>query len=109
MAVRSKRLFGPVSTGQSGAVLYTCPAGETTLLKHLSLYLDNPSSQTVFGWINATGSPNVWLAEQVTGLRALQLRDMFVVLHPGDTLMFFVPVGNVTVTGHGAQLEGTAD
>ena len=108
-AVRSKRLFGPTTVGTTGTVVYTCPAGETALLKDLEVGPGGAAGMVVVFYIGAlsvdnrvhqvTLASNAWSSE----------RGAFIVLHPGEQLRVASSIGTVSVSGHGAELEGVAD
>lgn len=109
MAVRSKRLFGPEPIGTTSELIYTCPAGETALIKHLSLFNQGALTATVVIGINGIGANQNVVSTQVGAGLASQLTSLFIVLHPGDFLRANCSAGNFTVTGYGAELEGVAD
>lgn len=109
MGVRSKRLFGPVVTSTGATALYTCPAGETALLKYLSF--QNPGAVANVGVvrIGANVPANTVAVVNVPAGGATSLVDQFIVLHPGDELRIAASLGTLNVSGHGAELEGVAD
>ena len=109
MAVRSKRLAGPATVAANGsATLYTTPAGETALIKGVTLFAQTASTVAYLG-INGLTSGNLILAEPVALGDGVTLQT-FWVLHPGDTLeAYAVAAGALTVSIHGAELEGVAD
>lgn len=109
MAVRSKRLWGPTTITGSPVLLYTCPAGETALIKQLEVGPAGGIGATVTFYLNGTAvgtrlhslglAANSWSSEA----------GLFIVLHPGDELRAAVSTGSVQVSGFGAELEGVAD
>lgn len=109
MAVRSKRLFGPEAVAAANEVVYTSPAGETTIIKHLSFANTALVANTVSLRINASGGGATIGAWPVAGQGAEQVPDLFIVLQPGDTLNASATQSSMIVTGFGAQLEGVAD
>ena len=109
MAVRSKRLFGPVAIGTATSPIYTCPAGETALLKSLWLWPTGPTVSAVSVFINGTAAANQIGLIIVPNSAEIRLAGQFLVLHPGDTLTLRTNLGTATVAGFGAELEGVAD
>lgn len=108
MAVRSKRLFGPLVVGTTPSLVYTCPAGKTAILKGLWLW---PSSPTVTGidmFVNGTSGLN-HIAHVVTPNSGdIRLTDIFFVLNPGDTLYLSSSVTGTSFIAFGAELVGVA-
>lgn len=109
MAVRSKRLFGPTSVSTGSTLVYTCPAGETALLKHLSIANLAALGNTWSLRLNGTGGAQTIAAGTVPAGEAVQLTGLFVVMHPGDTLRCTAGQASVALTAFGAELEGVAD
>jgi len=109
MAVRSKRLWGPVSIGTTLSLVYTAPDGETTLLKHLALVNSSAVPNLLSLRLNGTGGADTIVAELVPGQGSVQLTGQFIVLQPGDQLRAIAGSASVFVSGFGAQLEGVAD
>lgn len=109
MAVRSKRLFGPVQVGTTIVPIYTCPDGETALLKTFLAVVGSITNATVRLHLNGNGATNQLLQEVVPNGVGLVLTELFIVLHPGDVLRGSASGGNLTLTGFGAELEGVAD
>lgn len=109
MAVRSKRLWGPTAVGTVNVSLYTAPAGETALVKHLSIVSANALVQVVTFRINGTGAANDVAHISVPALGDVQLPSWFWVLNPGDVLRAVGSRGDLNVAGFGAELEGSAD
>lgn len=109
MAVRSKRLWGPVDSGTGGGVVYTCPAGETALIKQIEVGAGAATGTIVSFYIGAAASGNrVHIVTLAAGQWASQ-PGLFLCLHPGETLRVVTSTGTVTSSGHGAELEGVAD
>ena len=109
MPVRSKRLFGPVQAGTGGANVYTCPAGETAILKTLTMFNPGAIATTLTMGIGSTANANVIVAQSVGNGATVVVNNLFICLHPGETLRCAAGAGNITVSGHGAELEGVAD
>lgn len=109
MAVRSKRLFGPTQVSTTIVALYTCPAGETALLKCLTAGVGSIGGTQVRLYLNGNGVTNQLAQLGVGNGESIVLTDLFIVLHPGDVLRGSASTGNLTITGFGAELEGVAD
>lgn len=109
MAVRSKRLWGPTTVSTSAVTLYTCPAGETAIIKQVSHFNTGVVQQAVSLGINGTGNGQLVVVMSTAATSTTNLLEQFIVLHPGDTLRAIANAGNATVTGYGAELEGVAD
>lgn len=109
MPVRSKRLFGPVNVGTGNFTVYTCPAGETALLKDITIF--NQAAVTNVVALRLNGNTQNQTIEGVTvgGGGSVVLSGRFIVLHPGDTLRVQATVASINITGYGAELEGIAD
>lgn len=109
MAVRSKRLFGPTGVGTGFVTLYTCPAGETALLKCLTVANTAALGNTTLFRLNGTG-PTTQLFALTVGIGGADVvNELFIVLGPGDTLRASSTQTSMVVTGFGAELEGVAD
>jgi len=109
VAVRSKRLWGPTSVGTTAVVLYTCPAGETALLKGVHAFNPGALGVTVTYTLNGTGNSNTILTTSSSSGNINADREQWIVLHPGDVLRAVGSAGTTYVTGFGAELEGVAD
>lgn len=110
MPVRSKRLFaGPVATVASFVPVYTAPAGETVILKHLVAFATNSVAKASF--LRLTSGPTAVNLLAVTGAHPFSFREhVWVVLQPGDTLdLWQESAGSWTWVLSGAELEGVAD
>lgn len=110
MAVRTKRLWDPTQVSTSNLILYTGPAGETTILKHLSVTNIVGSLSNVRLRLNGTSqSANIMDFNQAS-TSGQQFTGLFIVLQPGDVLRAIASVvDSVIITGYGTQLEGVAD
>lgn len=109
MAVRSKRLWNPTVVGVTDVVLYTCPAGETALLKCLTLVNNAAVNTSLIVKLNSVSNSGAIVEATVNNGVSEYYPDLFVVLHPGDVLRAVAGLASVIVTGFGAELEGTAD
>lgn len=108
MPVRSKRLWLGAQATLLGSVAYTCPPGETAIVKDLVLYNSTGTPiDTVVG-INGTAPQNVIHRVTVPNGGTVVLSDRFVVLHPGDTVRLVGVAAGVFVSGFGAELAGVA-
>lgn len=109
MAVRSKRLFGPLTVTTANTLAYTCPAGRTALLKWLSAANVAALGATLIsGYINGTLGGQLVLQQAVPNGLDLQL-PLWIVLHPGDIFRLKAGQASLIVSGFGAELEGVAD
>lgn len=110
MAVRSKRLFGPTAVSNaSSVILYTCPAGETALIKHVEVGPGGIGGTDVTVYLNASAPNNRIHVHRIGNGDWHTERSIFWVLHPGDTLRAITNLGTVVMSGFGAELEGVAD
>lgn len=109
MPVRSKRLFGPTVVGLVFVDLYTCPAGETTLLKCVGLYNAGIAANAVAFTINGILPAQIVARFSLAAGTGAVERELFIVLHPGDVLRGLATLVSMTVSGFGAELEGVAD
>lgn len=109
MATRSKRLFGPTIVGTSTVVLYTCPDGETALLKHVAFFNPSAVSRSCALYIGTPSNNRTIMRKVMASETEAQEKECFIVLQPGETLQSLATAASVTVTGFGAELEGVAD
>lgn len=109
MAVRSKRLFGPTSVAASQVLVYTCPAGETAILKQLTVHNPGALPQVFTMRLNGSNAANTILAESIEAGLATHLEGLFIVLSGGGTLHVAGAAVGLFVAGFGAELEGIAD
>lgn len=114
MAVRTKRLAAaafPAVTELTYRDLYTCPAGETAIVKELrACATDN--AMTITWFVNADNGAvpvNVWRPALAAGVP--QTEVCWMVLQSGDTLRCEQQAnqGRLRVLVSGTELEGTAD
>lgn len=111
MAVRTKHLFGPVEIAAGAtATLYTCPSGETAIIKYVSmvtaaavlvsgkLWIGSVANNKLVAWKNFGGTGDI--ASGFPG---------FMVLQPGEVLIGGAVTGAITFNGSGTELEGFAD
>lgn len=109
MAVRSKRLWGPTVVSTADVLLYTCPDGETALVKHLTVVNNAALPSLMLIRLNGeTGSSNIY-SLTIASTAHSQLVNAFWVLRPGDQLHAIAERASSIVAGFGAELEGVAD
>lgn len=89
--------------------LYVCPAGETTLLKHLAIVNNAAVTNNVIVRLNSASNNGAILEADVDNTNSYDGSPLFIVLQPGDELTAIATLASAIVTGFGAQLEGTAD
>jgi hypothetical protein len=108
--VRTKRLFaGDTAPAGSGVTAYTCPAGETTILKDIRASNQSGSpSRLIISAVSGAARTAI-VDEAATPLPATIGRSPWVVLQPGDQIELFSLGGVVAVWLSGAELEGLAD
>lgn len=109
MAVRSKRLWGPVASGPAVATLYTCPAGETAIIKSLIVGAGGVPNNVVSFALRVGGVTTTLFEFTPSTTSSTAFNGLFWVLHPGNELRFSTVLGAVGSSGHGAELEGVAD
>lgn len=99
---------GNSGTAQQEVTIYTCPAGETAILKDVrcSVATGNPTRIVVFLVSGATRSS---LIDQALAAGEKGLGGLFAVLLPGDQIRIFSQGGSFDAWCSGAELEGLAD
>ena len=109
MAVRSKRLAGPTALAAGSNLLYTCPSGETALVKFVTIVNAGAVGRAVTIYVgSAVAAHAVYSTALAVG--ASQTLDWFLVLHPGEELRAAPSAAtDVVVSVSGAELEGVAD
>lgn len=105
MADTPKRLVGPQTLATTNAVLYTVPAGTTTIVR--SIHLTNSSASASYTFTLALNAAASTVANQF--FSALNVPPAgavdwsgFLVLNPGDTVQGLASIANilaVTVSG----------
>lgn len=109
MAVRTKSLVNGATMLVGGGTLYTCPAGETTIVKQLVLFNGSAAPQSLQVLHFDGTNSNVLVFQSVAGLTPLRLGELFIVLQPGDVLQGSSALGTGVFSAYGTQLEGVAD
>lgn len=109
MAVRSKRLFGPVTVTTVQQIVYTCPGAETALLKYVLWVNLAAVDQQLVLRLNGTANTELLWRETVAFQGQREIAGAFIVMHPADVLRAQVSTGTATLWGFGAELEGVAD
>jgi hypothetical protein len=109
MPVRTKPLVR-ASFNTAGALqtLYTCPSGETTIVKDVRVTTVSGSPSRA-GLRVISGPTYIDLVDQALASGSVGLSGLFVVLRPGDQLAGFSLGGTVGMWVSGAELEGLAD
>lgn len=108
MAVRSKRLWGPVSIGASHVTLYTCPAGRTAIIKQLNAVNVGLATSSYQLRLNGTtASQNIAAASIAAGADEARF-DRYIVLGPGDVLRMIGTTVAIISSGFGVELDGVA-
>lgn len=109
MAVRSKRLGGPLVVGTSEVEIHLTPVGETHIVKWLTIYktATTPAAVVRFSIGNMADAVTIGAFQLSVAQRSLQA-EVWWVLQPQDGL-HVVSDQSVTVSVHGAELEGVAD
>lgn len=109
MAVRSKRLWAPTTVSTANVVLYTAPAGETTLVKLITVCNIAALGSTLFSLrLNGTGGAQLVAQVSIPNGGDAWVEG-FLVLQPGDILRGQAGQPSLIVSGFGAELEGVAD
>lgn len=111
MAVRSRRLFGPLIVNVTVATtIYTVPAGRTAIIR--ALYIWNRSDLTnAVGRLHINGSSSSLRILDLT--MAVDETRVYenIVLDPGDTLVWTNPgvAGAYVLAGFGSLLLGAPE
>jgi hypothetical protein len=111
VAVRTKRLAAGRKSTTGTTVIYTCPAGETAIVKRVTLYNLNASTNNLISVLLTLGAfadTTVW--QQNFPASSGVYLDVWWVLGPGGTL----GLSQTTAIGtnyliSGTELEGVAD
>ena len=99
--------MGTVAAG--GDVLaYTCPAGETTILKDIRLYAPAGAVTRAFVYVSS-GAGNVSIVERALANAEAFGLEVWVVLQPGHVIRVAATGNQVSWWLSGAELEGLAD
>lgn len=111
MAVRTKLLGSGRMTGPVTHTAYTCPAGETAILKWITVVNINASTTTtVILTMDAAGADKTRYHTFVLEPNQEAHLDLWQVLHPTMELGFQVSAAvGVNYWISGTELEGTAD
>lgn len=93
----------------AGTVLYTCPAGETAIIKSLTAGPGAVGGNTLGFYIGTVTAANLLYAHQLNLGDWEKLDGLFWVLQPGQVLRGTSTSGAARTFGFGAELEGVAD
>lgn len=108
MAVRTKRLWGPVAVPTAApAILFTSPSGGTSILRALTTV--NPTTTTpcrIRLWLNGTANANLIVLKPLGNPGDLANYDMWIVLQPGDVIRGQSEGATVSCAGYGSILNG---
>lgn len=108
MAVRTKRLVA-ATVGATTAVVYTTPAGETAIVKNISLRNTAPLlANNALVAVRVAGVDYGILAINLNA-GATTLLAPYCVLQPGTSLVVSSSQAGLQVYVSGAELEGVAD
>lgn len=106
--VRTKTLFAASATTTLTAV-YTCPGGETAILKSLSLAKVAAGAVSMDLTVLRAGVSRVVFREQFPVTSTVVHRELYLVLMPEDVLRAQTDTGVATIWASGTELEGVAD
>lgn len=109
MAVRSKRLAGPQALAAGSNLLYTCPSGETALVKMVTYANAGAVGRAVNLYIGSAILAHL-VDQQTLAVGQIVQRTTWLVLVEGEELRAAPSAAtDVVVSVHGAELEGLAD
>lgn len=111
MAVRTKQLFVGKMTGATQD-LYTCPAGETTIVKEVVLQHAGNVSTCQLQVRSAANVTQVAVVRSAVVSNEVYRYPMWLVLQPGQKLTAVTDAGTPSTVGwavSGTELEGLAD
>lgn len=106
MAVRSRRLAGPVLSSAVGVLAYTVPNDRTAIIKEVWLYNNGGGVTTAHISVNGLNSAQrIWSTPVNAGSDARRASEL--TLNPGDTISVLDTVGtNCRLWLFGALLDG---
>jgi hypothetical protein len=111
VAVRTKRLASGRITTATATVVYTCPTGETAIVKQIWLFNVNATVSNEVGVLFdlATNAQTPLWEDTLVAREGLWL-DLWTVLLPGDRIGLKTSVaGGINFLVSGTELEGLAD
>jgi hypothetical protein len=108
VAVRSKRLCGPVAGPAAHTNIYTCPAGTTAIVKHIAVTNQNPLPGVLSLTVAGPVATNLVYIISAAASGGAVLNDQFLVLEPGEHIGAVASRTNMIVTISGAELSGVA-
>lgn len=109
MTTRTDQLWAPTTAPDiPGAVLFTCPAGATTIIKRVTSCNATAASATIIYGIGGFGAGARLMGILTLASNAYDDHETWWVLLPGQQLVGRSSVaGAITSSGHGTILEGT--
>lgn len=93
----------------AATALYTCPAGETAIIKTVTVFNSAVAGNNVVFSIGPAFNPGRFLAVAVAANPGSGTVNAFFVLQPGDVLNAQASAAGAIAAGFGAELEGVAD
>lgn len=109
MAVRTRRVLGPVTLGLTVTTLYTVPAERTLIIRSTDVHNRLPTAQVWVLYVNGSTSADVVASGSLAGQTSLNV-PAYRVLNPGDTLRGNANIINALgVTVYGSLLFGAPE
>lgn len=104
MAVRSKRILGPVALPAAAAGIYTVPAGRTLVVRTVTFFNNTGAAQICRLSTTASAANSVAYANVLAATPAIF--EHWMAFNPGDTIFGFSTAGTAVVHIFGALLLG---
>ena len=109
MPVRTQKLaVGNSAPFGTSKTLYTCPAGETTIVKDIRVENGGTGGNLVVVFLSS-GAGDVAVLRSTLAANDIASRELWAVLRPGDLIRIFASAGTCNAWISGAELEGLAD
>lgn len=109
MAVRTKCLAAVKKAAAGIAVMYTCPAGETVIVKEVAFYNAGAATQTYSAGFRRAGLPDIYWHSASAASGGVGISSRWSVLLPGDQIVMNSSGVDMCVWISGTELEGLAD
>lgn len=109
MPVRTKCLAAVKKAAAGVAVLYTCPAGETAIVKEVAFYNAGGATQTYSAAFRRAGLPDIYWHSSSAASGGVGISSRWSVLHPGDQIVMNSSGVDMCAWISGTELEGLAD